>query len=233
MRALLIEHDHTTTPGPVGERLTDHGWDVTELVVVPRERFLTPNVEYAFPDPLDWDLVVPLGSPWSVDDTERIGAWITPELAMLRKAHEGGVPVLGICFGGQALAAALGGSVDRAPSAEIGWVEVQTDDASVVGPGPWFQFHYDRFTVPPGAVEVARNAVCPQAFTIGRSMGVQFHPEISVEELELWLVNGGDAEVRAQGLDPDALLEELRREEAASFARTRELMDGFLTRMAR
>jgi GMP synthase-like glutamine amidotransferase len=150
---------------------------------------------------------------------------------MLCKAHEAGVPLLGICFGGQALAAALGGSVERAPRAEIGWVDVETDDASVVGPGPWFQFHYDRFLLPPGAVDVARNEVCSQAFTIGRSMGLQFHPEISVHELELWLGNGGDAEVRSQGLEPEALLEEMRREEPASFGRTRDLVDGFLARM--
>jgi len=229
----MIGHDHLSLPGAVGERLVDHGWDVTELVVVPAERYEEPNVECVFPDPLDWDLIVPLGSPWSVNDVERIGAWIAPELVMLRKAHEAGVPVLGICFGGQALAAALGGSVERAPRAEIGWVAVETDDPSVVGPGPWFQFHYDRFLLPPGAVEVARNGVCSQAFTIGRSLGLQFHPEITAHELELWLGNGGEAEVRSQGLEPEALMTEMRREEPASFARTRDLVDGFLMRMAR
>ncbi|QXJ21012.1 gamma-glutamyl-gamma-aminobutyrate hydrolase family protein [Actinomadura graeca] len=231
MRALLIKHDHLTFAGPVGERLTELGWDLDERLVVSAEDHHAPGVQFDFPDPLDYGLIVPMGSPWSVNDPG-VASWVTPELAMLGKAHAAGVPVLGVCFGGQALAAALGGAVERAPRPELGWVDVETDDPSLVAPGPWFQFHYDRWRLPPGAVEIARTAVGSQAFVIGRSMGLQFHPEITPFELECWLGHGGDAHMRAAGVDPDAVLEEVRRTEADSARRTRALVDAFLTRVA-
>ncbi|WP_131741191.1 type 1 glutamine amidotransferase [Actinomadura roseirufa] len=231
MRALLIQHDHLTSAGPVGERLTGRGWDLSELLVVPADRHLTPDVACDFPDPLGFDLVVPMGAPWSVDDPG-VASWVEPELAMLGKAHAAGVPILGICFGGQALAAALGGRVERAPRPELGWVDVETGDPDLVGPGPWFQFHYDRWVLPPGAVEVARDDVCSQAFVLGRSMGVQFHPEITPAELEAWLTHGGAAHMRAAGVDPDAVLAEVRRTEDASARRTHALVDAFLDRVA-
>ena len=113
VRALLIQHDHICTPGFVGERLTDRGLDLVLHQVVREDRFLSPNVEIEFPDPTDFDAIVPMGAPWSVYDHEAIGTWVPTELKMLRDAHDHQVPVLGICFGGQMLAAAHGGSVSR------------------------------------------------------------------------------------------------------------------------
>ncbi|KAB2352491.1 type 1 glutamine amidotransferase [Actinomadura rudentiformis] len=228
MRALVIEHDAVSPIGPVGDRLVQHGFEVTELVVVPAERHQAPGVEIDFPDPDGWDLIVAMGAPWSVDDEAAIGAWIPGELALLRKAHAIGVPILGICFGGQALAVALGGGVERAPRPEIGWVDVETDEPALVGPGPWFQYHFDRWVMPPGAIEIARNEVAPQAFRIGRSLGVQFHPEITVRELQLWLSYGGDRDMRRLGLDPEAVLDRTRATAPAAERRAHDLMDAFL-----
>ncbi|RFS83176.1 type 1 glutamine amidotransferase [Actinomadura spongiicola] len=231
MRALIVQHDHVSPSGPVGERLVARGFEITEMVVVPEERHHTPNVRCDFPDPREWDLIVPMGAPWSVDDP-KVASWVKPELAMLAEAHDAGVPVLGICFGGQALAAALGGGVERAPRAEMGWVEIETDDPELVAPGPWFHFHYDRWILPPGAVEVARDEVCSQAFVLGRSMGVQFHPEITPEEFRLWMAQGGDPHMRAEGVDPDELMVEIKRTESESARRTHALIDAFLDRVA-
>ena len=129
MRALVIRHDHVTAPGLVGDRLVQHGYELTLLTVVPEERHHTPNVRFDFPDADGWDLVVSLGAPWSVYDETTVGSWIDGELALLRKAHRLGIPVLGICFGAQALTIALGGTVEAAPRPEIGWVDVDTDEA--------------------------------------------------------------------------------------------------------
>ena len=231
-RALVIQHAHVSPPGPVGERLTDRGYDVTELLVVPADRFHAPDVTCPFPEAEDWDVIVPMGAPWSADDHTRIGTWLRPELDMLRSAHDEGVPVLGICFGGQALSCALGGGVERAPAPEIGWVRIETDDPDLVPEGPWFQFHYDRWRLPPGAREVARNAIASQAYRTGRSLAVQFHPELTSSMLEGWLGLGGDEQARAVGLDPDELLARTRELDTAARARAHRLVDAFLDRVA-
>jgi GMP synthase-like glutamine amidotransferase len=89
------------------------------------------------------------------------------------------VPILGICFGAQHLARALGGEVGPATRAEVGWLDVESLAPDVVPPGPWLQWHRDRFTVPPGAELLARSPVCAQAFRSGPHLGVQFHPEVT------------------------------------------------------
>jgi len=232
VRALFVQQDHVSPTGPVGDRFRHHGYEIVELLVVPEDRFHSPGVEAQFPDPREFDVIVPMGAPWSVYDVDTIGSWIGAEVEFLREAHEAGVPVLGICFGGQALAAALGGSVRRAPGFEIGWFDVDTDDASLVGPGPWFQWHFDQFTSPPGATTFASTPLGPQAFTLGRSLGLQFHPEITPEQLAAWFDNGGAAALESHGLDVAALLRETEDTAAAASARTHALVDAFLTQVA-
>jgi GMP synthase-like glutamine amidotransferase len=129
-----------------------------------------------FPEPREYSAVVVLGSSESVYD--RAVPWVAPELAFVREAVRGRVPVLGICFGGQLLSAALGGEVrPAAGGGETGWSLVETGDPDWIEPGPWVQSHGDVFTVPPGATELARSPTGPQAFRSGPHLGVQFHPE--------------------------------------------------------
>ncbi len=232
MRVLILEHDHVSPPGPVAERFADRGYDVVEQIVVPGDHFHAPNVPFTFPDPADFDVLVPMGAPWGAWDDATIGAWLTPEIEWLTDADRQGIPVLGICFGGQLLARVHGGSVGRAPRPEIGWSTVWTDDDDLIAPGPWFEFHYDRWVLPPGSVEIARNARASQAFVLRRNLGVQFHPEMTALSLELWMANGGRSLVEADGQDPDLLLAHLRAEESAAALRTHRLVDAFLDRVA-
>lgn len=232
MRALFVQQDHVSPVGPVGERFAEHGYDIEEFLVVPPEHFEAPGVEVRFPDPLDFDVIVPMGAPWSVYDEATIGAWVLEEIGLLRRAHDAGVPILGICFGGQALATALGGTVERAPESEIGWHAIETEAPELVEEGPWFQWHHDRWTTPPGARTLARTARAPQAFVERRSMGVQFHPELVGTMLDGWLANGGAAYMREHGIDPDAVVEQTAREEPAAVARSRRLVDRFLEQVA-
>jgi GMP synthase-like glutamine amidotransferase len=228
-RALVVLHDHASSGGFVGERLRQRGFAVDELVVVPPERFGDPGVACEFPDPAGYDLLVSAGAPWSVYD-DRIASWVEPELAWLAAAVHADIPVLAICFGAQALATALGGETTRAARPEVGWFDIRSDAPELIPAGPWMQWHYDRFAVPPGATELARNEVCPQAFRYGRALGVQFHPELTAAGLDVWLDNGGTEEARAVGVDPDGL----RRDTAAraGAARPRALVDAFLSRIA-
>jgi GMP synthase-like glutamine amidotransferase len=231
VRALLIQHDHICTPGFVGERLLDRGLDLVVHQVVKEDRFLSPNVEIEFPDPTDFDAIIPMGAPWSVYDHDAIGTWVPAELTMLRDAHHHEVPVLGICFGGQMLAAAHGGSVARSAAPEIGWVNVDSDDESLVPSGSWFQWHYDRWQLPKHAQEVARNANSSQAFLLGRNLAVQFHPEMTSEILASWIATGGAAEVDQFGMELETLVRQTTESDASNRKRAHRLVDQFLDRM--
>jgi GMP synthase-like glutamine amidotransferase len=231
-RALVVLHDHASSSGYVGERLRHRRFTVDELVVVPAERFDDPAVDVELPDPAGFDLLVPCGAPWSVYDHDRIGSWIKPELAWLAAAVDADVPVLGICFGAQALATALGGETVLSARPEVGWFEVRSDDPSLIPPGPWMQWHYDKFTIPPGATELARDDVCPQAFRYGRALGVQFHPEVTADGLGVWLDNGGAEKARSIGVDPDVLRREAAARAGSSRSRAYALVDAFFARIA-
>lgn len=232
MRALFVQQDHVSPVGPVGAQLEARGYDVEEFLVVPEDRFHEPNVAATFPDPTAYDVIVPMGAPWSVYDEATIGAWVLEELTFLRRAHEAGVPVLGICFGGQALASALGGGVERAPESEVGWYEIETDRPDLLEAGPWFQWHHDRWQAPPGATVIARTPRAQQAYVLGRSMGVQFHPELTPTMLQGWLDNGGAAYLEAHGEDAAALLQRTRDTAGAAEERSRRLVDRFLDQVA-
>ena len=112
------------------------------------------------------------------------------------------MPALGICFGGQVLATAVGGTVSRAPIPEVGWVSVASDEPALIDAGPWLQWHFDRFTLPAEVPVLARTAAANQAFTYGRALGVQFHPEVNEAVLESWLAADDSEQLAAAGIDP-------------------------------
>lgn len=232
MRVLFVQQDHVSSLGYIGEAFAAQGFDVETLQVVPAEHFAVPDVSVVFPDPLKYDVIVSLGAPWSVYDAATIGAWVGTELGFLRGAHDGGVPVLGICFGGQALAAALGGAVELSPQPELGWTLVESSDPDLVEVGPWFQLHQDRWRLPPGARELATTSVASQAFVLGRSMGLQFHPELTPTILQAWLDSGDRDYLLARGVDPDALLVTTNMQAVGSRERAVRLVDRFLLQVA-
>lgn len=232
MRALVVAHDHVSPLGPIGDQLERRGYDLDHFLAIPREHFSAPGISVDFPDFTAYDAVVVLGAIWSVYDAETIGSWVQDEIKQVQAADAAGVPVLGICFGGQLLAAAHGGSVERAPRAEIGWTDVHSVDEDLVPGGPWFEWHFDRWTMPEGARELASNGAAPQAFALRRNLAVQFHPELTAASLLGWLENGGYAGARAAGFDPGLLLTETDRIATDAAARAARLVDGFLDRIA-
>ncbi len=167
------------------------------------------------------DHIVVLGAVSSVNDPD---PWIAAELSWLRAAEAAGVPVLGICFGAQALCAALGGRVEAMGRYEIGWVLVDPADPDVIPPGPWLEFHHDRCLPPPSATVLARNEAGVQAFRIGRHLAVQFHPEVDGPQLKRWLDAHTDQEERSIGIDPDQFLADTIREEPAARERAFRLV---------
>ena len=224
-RALVIEHDESGPAAGVGERLVEHGYQLDVFRVLDDQA--DPVCTKAYPDATSYDVLVVTGSPWSVTDTDSIGSWIGREIEMVRTAHDAGVAVLGLCFGGQVLSTALGGEVRRVDTPEFGWHEVDTDLPDAIAPGPWFEWHYDGFTVPDGATEIARTAVSPQAFRIGRSVGTQFHPEVTTEIVNLW-ISMDERALRAHGVDPAVMAARTEEEAVDNRARSDALVDWFL-----
>jgi GMP synthase-like glutamine amidotransferase len=231
--ALLVANDADGDPGYVGERLEQRGFTLRTLS---REHDPLPGGDLGAADPgaADLggaglggaDLVVPLGSDWSVHSPVR-PAVLDAECALLRAALSAGVPVLAICYGAQVLAHALSGSVALAERPEIGWVTVRTEDPDLVPPGPWLEFHTDVITAPPGARAVAVNGCGLQGFTVPGALAVQFHPEVRPVTLADW-VRRFPSLCAAAGVQPAALLAETERRAPQARRAAHALVDGFL-----
>lgn len=200
-RILVIEHQDDAPAGGVGRWLAESGNDF-ELV----------RADQPLPAPDRWDALVCLGSRESAYDASV--PWIEAERNFLTAADAHGAKILGICFGAQQLATIFGGSVQRAPLAERGWIEV-TGDAPYAG--PWFAWHRDHIIAPQQARIHARTDRAVQAFSIGRHVGVQFHPEIGAPLIRDWMQSADRvADLAESGAQPAAVLTDTDRYGAAA-----------------
>jgi GMP synthase (glutamine-hydrolysing) len=191
MRVLSLIHSADAHSGLFGEVVRAEGHTLEErsyaLGALPTEAY---------------DAVMVFGGEMNVHELEDY-PWIANELDELRSALAADLPVLGICLGGQLLAAAAGASVSPVEEPEIGWYEVEvTDDAAgdpLLGPRAGsvftaYQWHGYQFALPAGAVALARSPACLQAFRLGeRAWGLQFHPEVTAEIVTGWLRTDGSA----------------------------------------
>jgi GMP synthase-like glutamine amidotransferase len=212
---LIRQHGETGPPGLLGEWLETRGLAYE----------ISDSRAAALPDPRDYTAVASLGCRYCPADTDV--PQVAGELRLIEQAVAHDVPVLGLCFGGQVLAKVLGGEIERAPMPELGWREIQTDEPDAVPAGPWLLWHYERFTTPPGAREVARTKDATQAFRYGRHLGVQFHPESTVEIVAGWARK--DAErLRALGIeDGSGLIAAPAERKAAARDAAFRLFDAF------
>src|SRR5665213_3549630 len=106
-----------------------------------------------------YDVMIILGSTYAVYDHEVEAAWFGRELELIGEAKERDLPILGICFGAQALCRYYGGEVSRAPEGEIGWFEIDVVADVELPRGPWFEFHFDHCTLPEAAELWATSAL--------------------------------------------------------------------------
>jgi GMP synthase-like glutamine amidotransferase len=217
MRALILQHGDWGPPGLLAEWLEERG--------IPYDLHRT-YVGEPMPDPDGYAFVASLGSNRNPRDTDDPA--VAAELVLLRRAIEHDVPVLGLCFGGQALAVALGGRVEPAPTPELGWTEIETDDPGLVPSGPWLEWHFERFTTPPGAIEIARPGAATQAFRHGRHLGVQFHPESTVEIVARWADSDRERLAQLGHGDGSDLIAATDAEREAARAAAFAFFDGFL-----
>jgi GMP synthase (glutamine-hydrolysing) len=215
VRALVIEHEPDIPGGHLTDWLDERAIERDILRIQEDDRKV---------DPAAYHFVVALGS-WrgAYEDIE----WIHREEALLRDAHRRGVPVLGICFGSQLLARALGGEAFRRSRPEVGWLMVRARDEALVPEGPWLIWHFDSFSLPPGAELLADTPESPQAYAIGRSLGIQFHAEVTAETVADWLAKHGD-ELERRGVGARQLLDEAPERTREARALALQLFDAFV-----
>ncbi|WP_347557841.1 gamma-glutamyl-gamma-aminobutyrate hydrolase family protein [Robbsia sp. KACC 23696] len=161
----------------------------------------------ALPARADFDLIIALGGPMSVND-EAIYPWLSAEKRFIADAIAQGTPVLGICLGAQLIAAATGARVYVGPEKEIGWhplrgVPASSDRADTAPAATRFVFpasstvfhwHGETFDLPEGAHRLAETSIYPhQAFQLGeRTIGLQFHLETTPASVAAMLTHCAD-----------------------------------------
>lgn len=184
----------------------------------------------ALPDLDDVDGIVALGGEQSIAG-EPDG--LAGELEYLRRAVDRGVPVLGVCLGGQLLARALGGEVRHVGRA-VEWRELQPLPAAAAdplfgalpSPVPALHFNEDVFEPPPGAVELlSRGGDGAEAFRAGdAAWAVQYHPDVDEATFERWCE---DFRAWMGGVDVEAFRAEGSRRVAEQAHASRALFAAF------
>jgi GMP synthase-like glutamine amidotransferase len=224
-KAVILQHVAHEGPGRIIPLFRDFGIQ-TEV----RRLYAGDEV------PTDLDeirVLIVLGGPMGVADVGNSKyPFLAKELDTLKRLVEFDRPVLGICLGAQLLAKAAHAPVRPAKRFEIGWSGVELTAAGAADPVlsrlppsfDAFQWHYYEHDLPAGATELAANDVCTQAFRLGESAwGVQFHPEVTLGQVESWIGEEEDLPV-----DAAELLAETRRRIGGWNELGRNLCAGFV-----
>ncbi len=217
-RALIIRHHVEDDAGLVGTALVERGFTLETIML---------DHEHRGSIRIDVDAIVVLGSNNAVYDVEVRTTWLDEELLALRRAHDAGVAIFGICFGAQALCVMFDGAVERATNVEEGWFTIDVIAGCEISRGPWFEYHGDHCLVPSSARVLARTSDAVQVFAIGRHLAVQFHPEVDADQLARWFASETPT-ARAHSARQTQLLEQTRRESARATVDTAALVDFFL-----
>jgi GMP synthase-like glutamine amidotransferase len=190
----------------------------------------------------DVDALMIFGGSMHVDQNDG-HPWLTPEKRFIREALSRGTPILGVCLGSQLLAEVAGARPYRSPEPEIGWHDVEITEAGADDPllGPLapstelFTWHHYVAPLPPGGVELARTPACVQAFRIeGKpAWGLQFHAEVTKQDLFSWLDGWGNSEAVQTDLDPERIRAASERRIEAQNEIGRGISERFLAEAAR
>lgn len=155
---------------------------------------------YSFPEIDGIDLLVVMGGPMGVYDTD-IHPWLKTEKEFMKKAVESETRILGICLGAQLVADVMGAKVEKNHEKEIGWFRLIPDRdyngklSGIFDESPEvFHWHGDTFGIPDGCELVCSSEAClNQAFEYkGRIVGLQFHLETTQDSAKALVDNCGE-----------------------------------------
>lgn len=189
------------------------------------------------PDMGEFDWLVIMGGSMNIYEEEKY-SWLAQEKKFIADAIKNKKIVLGVCLGSQLIADVLGGKVSRNKFKEIGWYPVnltkEARNSSIFSAFPEkfiaFHWHGDTFKIPPGAKRIAESKGCAaQAFEYGRTVGLQFHLEYSMESINLMFQNCGDEIVDGRYIQkPDEIIAKNR-----NVTETQRLLNFMLDNMER
>jgi len=221
--AVIILHEQDKGPGLALPALEAAGFRCVQ-------RFRTVQ-----PEDVEADQLLVMGGSMGVYDAAAF-----PHLAavqsLLAERLKRDLPSVGVCLGAQLLAAAAGARVHEGHAGlELGVYPIQL--LPEAGQDPVFshlphrvdaaEWHGDTFEPVPGAVRLAYTETYPwQAFRVGRSYGVQFHPELSVDAFCAWMDADPDA-VHAAG----KFVEQVRQDEVPLLRRAQPTWEAFWQRL--
>ncbi|HEX2482411.1 MAG TPA: type 1 glutamine amidotransferase [Methylomirabilota bacterium] len=210
MRVLSLIHGVNAHSGVFADPVRERGHELHQASYALDQPPSRPVSEY--------DAVMVFGGSMNTHE-EDLHPWLRDEKQAIAQALEADLPLFGVCLGSQLLSEVAGGDVERSDVSEIGWYEVELTPEAAADPVfaglparfDTYQWHSYRSVLPPGGVELARNAVCLQAYRVGdRAWGIQFHAEVTRENAELWISRyDTDPNAVAAGFDPAAARAEL------------------------
>ena len=203
------------------------------------ERIDVADPVFATLDLREPDLVIMMGGPMSVYEHERY-PWIACQKRRLVARLELDRPTLGVCFGAQLLAAALGGEVFRGPHKEVGFGTVAIRDTADPTPlrhlagQPVLHWHGDTFTLPEGTELLASSERYEnQAFRRGRNvLALQFHAEMGLDQrFQVWTEQWPE-DIAAGGSTPEQLRADHEAHGAQAVAAGRAMIAEWLAGLA-
>jgi GMP synthase (glutamine-hydrolysing) len=187
VNVLAVVHGSNVPPGIFGEELDDCG-----------HRLEAWSLAWGTPPPRpidDYDAVLVFGGAMHADQDHH-HPWLRQENLFIQRLLDLHIPMLGVCLGAQLIAKAAGAKVRPASTPEVGWVDVELTEEAANDPVfsafpprfKAFHWHFYEHSLPAGASELARSAVCTQAYRLGdAAWGVQFHPEVTDEVIRCWI----------------------------------------------
>lgn len=181
----------------------------------------------------DADLLIVLGAPIGVDDTADF-PYLVDERKVVASRLAEDRPTIGVSLGAQLMAGALGASVYAGERKEIGWGRLSLAPEAAATPlralvdAPVLYWHGDTFDLPAEATLLASSGLTRnQAFSVGRSLALQFHCEVEGGAIERWLV-GHAVELAAAGVDVGRVRVDSARHALAAARAGRALIDAYL-----